>query len=149
MILDSTNLLSNQQSLALAAGSYNSTNVIDLSTNRDVGAGEELSLFAQVVTGFTGGTSLQMALVTSAAPSLSTPTTLFQTAAIPLASLQVSGFQIYRGYVPINPSGLPLRYLGLIYTLVGTFTAGTVSAGLVSDLQANVGYPEGLNVSAF
>jgi hypothetical protein len=149
MILDSTNLLSNQQSLALAAGTYNSANVIDLSANRDIGAGEELSLFAQVVTGFTGGTSLQMALVTSAAPGLTTPTTLFQTAAIPLASLQNPGFQIFRGYVPINPSGLPLRYLGLIYTLVGTFTAGTVSAGLVYDLQANIGYPEGLNVSAF
>lgn len=137
MILDKQNTLSEAQ--AITATAY-STHTIDLgapgtipwlggTVKRDAGGGFPVGVMAQVVTTFSGGTSVQAQLVESANANLSSHTVLNQTDAIPVASL-VAGYQFPLGTIP---PGASKRYLGIRYVVVGTPTTGAVTAGLVMD----------------
>lgn len=126
----------------------NSTNVIDLRNGTapslvDEGiSGPELWLVVQVGQAFNTLTSLTIALVSSAATALTTPTTHFSQS-VALAAL-TAGSTAVRVQVP---SGDYLRYLGLIYTVVGSNpTLGTVNAFLTLDPQRNVIYPSSYTV---
>lgn len=144
MILDKQNLLSDAQSLAVAAGSHLSTNTIDLGASgtspilgqlaaRDVGQGEPLDLLVQVVTTATGGTSVQAQVVQADDAALSSNLeVLAESGVIPTAQL-VAGYQFKVAFVPI---GVTKRYLGVRYVTVGTHTAGAVTAGIVADRQS-------------
>ena len=146
MIMDRQLLLSNAQAITATAVS---TNTIDLATARDVGIGDNLELFIKVTTALAGGTSVQFAFITSANADLSSATVIVQTPAIPAASL-VAGSEWLRIQVPaLSQSAAVQRYIGVSYTVVGTFTAGTVTAGLVLDREGAAHYPSGLNVGGF
>lgn len=119
-----------------------STDVIDLSVSRDIGIGTELDVWAQVVTAFTGGTSLSVQVQTATDVAFTSPVTLAQGPIVALASL-VAGAEIGRISVP---SGV-LRALRLNFVVVGTMTAGTVVAGLVLDRQANTPYARGYTIA--
>lgn len=148
MLLDSTNLFSNQQAVTSTA---NSTNVIDLSQARDIGPGHDINFFIAVTQDATaaGSATVQFALVTADTADLATnPVVLMQTDAIGKAAL-TAGTQILRGAVPASRTA-GKRYLGVTYTVAtGPLTAGKFTAGLAFDLQANTGYPSGLNISGF
>lgn len=144
MLLDKQNMFSEAQ--AITTGSANSTNTIDLGVAgspiiggtaiQDPGRGQEIQVFAQVVTAFTSGGSgtLTVKLVQSAAAGLTSPTILAQTDAIPVATL-AAGYQFRLSGIP---AGVTQRYLGLIYTVAtADMTAGAVTAGLVLDRQTN------------
>lgn len=146
MYLDLQTLFSDNQTLAFAAGSANSTNVIDLGTVGtiplggspiyDIGRGEPVEVIVQITADVTsaGSATVQFKLVSSAAADLSTPTVHYDSGAIAKATL-VAGY-----YVPIRviPQGVALRYLGLIYTVAtATTTAGTVTAGILLDRSSN------------
>lgn len=106
----------------------------------DIGAGDGSAipeLYWNVSTAFVGGTSLQIAI--QAAPdngsnSPGTYVTIVQTAAIPTANLTLntSGqFQIPE----ISPDmafgeAMP-RFYRVLYTVVGTYSAGAISANIV------------------
>lgn len=102
----------------------------------DIGAGDGEAVPAVIVnigTTLVGGTSLQISL--KAAPALAnntegTYTTLLTTAAIPTASL-VAGEQITLPIPQRIPGEALPRFYKLTYTIVGTYTGGTVSAGIV------------------
>lgn len=136
MVLDKQNTLSAAQAITATA---NSTNTIDLGApgtvpgggtmKRDAGGGYPVGVLAQVVTTFSGGTSVQAQLVESDSANLSSPSVLNETAAIPVASL-VAGYKFPLGTIP---PGASKRYIGLRYVVVGTPTAGAVTAGLVMD----------------
>lgn len=113
-----------------------STDVIDLTQSRDIGIGTELDIWAQVVTPFTGGTSLQVEVQTATDVAFTTPVVLASGPTVALANL-VAGADIARMALPTGV----LRALRLRFVVVGTMTAGTVVAGLVLDRQANVPYP--------
>ena len=151
MILDLQNLCSDAQAVTATAVS---TNAIDLwgaaaiatvpgpagttgvtsSVINDVGRGETIEAFCQVGTAnFTGGTSMQAQLITSAAAALTGPTVLSETAVIALAAL-VAGYQFRFGTIP---QGVAQRYLGFNYIVVGTMATGTITAGFVLDRQTN------------
>ncbi|WP_448953068.1 Bbp16 family capsid cement protein [Labrys neptuniae] len=148
MFMDQQLVMSDKQTLT--TGTVVSTNTIDLSQARDLGIGDQdLELIIQVNTALTGGTSVQFAYVTSANADLSSPNVIVQTPAIAAASL-TAGTEWLRVQIPaLSLASQMQRYIGVQYTIVGTFGAGTVSAFIVMDRQGIVYYPSGLNVGGF
>lgn len=127
-----------------------STNVLDMLTGRDVGVDSALGIHCQVLVALTGGTSLQVDFeVCDTAGGTYLP--LLFSPVIPAAQL-IAGEAIFRVAVPVNQvlnatAGIlkaPGRYLRLTYTVVGTFTAGTVFAYMspAPDRQTYYSYPE-------
>ena len=136
MILDKQNLFSDDQAVTVTA---DSTNVIDLGI-AGMGKGEPVRLLAQVTETFDGGTSLQASLVTSDSSTFSGATTLVETAAIAEASLR-AGYEFgLGGFMPEEIK----RYNKLVYTVVGTMTAGTITAGFLLDKQNWAAVPDGI-----
>jgi hypothetical protein len=135
MILDQQSLFSDAQAITASA---NSSNVIDTlpggqNTKSGIGDGQDISLFAQVGTAFATLTSLNVQLVSADDSALSVnPIVHYDSGAIPVASLtakaRVVGLDL--------PYGKYRRYVGLKYVVTGTnASAGTITAGLVEDLQ--------------
>lgn len=97
-----------------------------------------------IPTAFVGGTSLNVAF--QGAPDLGTPTyqpgtwvTLVETGAILTANLTLGQILARFDFPPAFPANLNPRFLSLLFTPVGTFTAGAVGAvvTMVRDDQAN------------
>jgi len=135
MILDQQSLFSDAQAITASA---NSSNVIDTlpggqNTKSGIGDGQDISLFAQVGTAFATLTSLNVQLVSADDSTLTTNAIVhYDSGAIPVASLvakaRVVGLDL--------PYGKNRRYVGLKYVVTGTnASAGTITAGLVEDLQ--------------
>lgn len=150
MITDSQNTLSASQAVTATAVS---TNTIDLSQLRDVGVGKDVYIYVnvEVAAAAAGAATVNFQLISSASASLSSPTVLVQTDAIPKASLPV-GQQIVLQVPEAILNDIGQRYLGLQYTVgTGPLTAGTFSAGVTLD-TALVGrnkkliYPSGFAV---
>jgi len=130
MITDAQLRLSNAQAVA-GTGALNSTNVIDLlSANRNLGRGQPMRLVLTVDTTLVGGTQFQAQYVQSANADLSAPDVLVTG---PTSVTPVAGTKILDIALPDNTK----RYVGVIYGRTGTYTAGAVSAHLVSDSDAN------------
>ena len=142
MIFDMQSLFSDAQAITTTAAS---TNVIDLGATgtpiggnsalkRDLGAGGPVPLRIQVNKTFVGLTSLKVTVQTSDTEDFSSGVeTVSETAAIPVADL-LAGYVFPPQYVP---NGADKRYLRLNYTVVGTATAGEITAGLVCGNQTN------------
>lgn len=148
MLLDKQTLLSDSQDLAQAAGTYLSTNSIDLgaagtmpngfqsrgTAPHDIGRSPyPPHILVQVDETFTSGgaATLQVKLITDDAAALGSPTIIHSTEAIALATL-VAGYQ-FRIALPV---GIAERYLGVQYVIAtATTTAGKVTAALVVDAQ--------------
>lgn len=141
-------------------GTQQSTNVLDLLNARDLGIGDDpsLELLIQIMTTFTGGTSLQVQLQGapdngSGAPG--TYVTMLDSGAIVEASL-VAGRYILATTVPRvllpTPTGvssamaLP-RFLRLQYITVGTHGAGALGAFIVLDREDQISYPPGIIIA--
>lgn len=177
MILDAQlmfSLPSTPQDLAQVAGTYASTNIIDWglidgipveaanNNSRDMGIGDNpaLKLLVQVTEAFAGGTSLQVSFQGSVSDANGDPaawTTWYSSAAILTASL-TAGARVLRIDVPRPPAGVAIpRFVRLLYTIVGTMTAGEVVAGIVLDRDDQAyfstnsdvlgGYPAGITVA--
>lgn len=177
MILDALLQFDSAVSLAIAAGTQASTNVIDLgiasgipsSANgggaRDMGIGDDpaLKFVVQVATTFTSGgagtlsISLQGA-VDNGAGAPAAFSTWWTSPVYALATLN-AGSRLFDMDMPRPPDGIAIpRYLRLLYTVAtATMTAGAVSAYLVLDRDDQMyngtdnsilgGYPAGLNVA--
>lgn len=146
MMIDKENLLSDSQDLAQVAGTYASTNAIDLGAagtvpagfqargapGHDLGRSPMMEILIQVDETFVGtGATVQVDIISSASANLGTPTVLASSAAIAKATL-IAGYQ-FRLSVP---QGITQRYLGVQYTIaVATTTAGKVTTALVLDKQ--------------
>ena len=133
MVIDAFTQLANAQAFTATAVS---TNTYDLGVARDIGPGEELEVAITVDATFTGGTSVNFQYITSAAPSLSSPTVLIETGAMAASELTAGRFPIVirvpRALIKAMPVGQ--RYIGLQYTVVGVFTTGAVTANLMLDV---------------
>jgi hypothetical protein len=130
MITDKLLRVSTDQALTTTAVS---TDTIDLSIARDMGEGHPLYMNFAVTAALTGGTSVKFEVITSANADLSSGTVIGSTDAIVTASL-VAG---YNTAVRVNPqiASKGARYLGARYTISGTYSAGTVTADVVTDIQ--------------
>lgn len=137
MFLDKENLFSEDQDIGVAAtadAATASTNIIDL--GNDDAAVQALNekggqLLVQVTETFAGGTSMKVTLQSDDDEAFGSPTTVVESAAVVTASL-VQGYQYKLALPPINE-----QYLRLVYTVVGTMSAGMVMAGIVLDKQTN------------
>lgn len=139
MIFDDTLIFSRAQAVTVTAPS---TNTIDVGVNgtpyggsalvRDIGGGAEVPLDVQVVTTFVGGTSLQVVYQVADDTGFSTNLqNVILTGAIPVAEL-VAGYQFALNEIPYRSRR---RYHRLNYVAVGTFSAGAVTAGIVTAVQ--------------
>jgi len=176
MILDALLQFDNAVSLAIAAGTQASTNVIDLGVTsgiptsasgggaRDIGIGDDpaLKLLVQVTTTFTSGGAgtLSLALqgaIDNGAGAPAAFSTWWSSPAYALATLN-AGSRLYDTDMPRPPDGIAIpRFLRLLYTVgAATMTAGNVSAYIVLDRDDQIyqstdnsvmgGYPAGINV---
>jgi hypothetical protein len=142
MITDAFLRLSDGQALTTTAVS---TNTVDLGVARDIGAGDDLYVYFTIPVALAGGTSVTFQVITSASANLATPTIVGSTNAVATASL-VAG---YKTAVRINPSVFAngQRYLGAQYTIVGTYTSGTVTCDIVDDIADFKTYASGFSVT--
>lgn len=128
MITDAQLRLSQAQAVA-GTGTLVSTNNVDLlSANRNIGRGQDMRLAVTIDTTMTGGTSLQPQLIESANSDMSSPNVIGSGPVVPVANL-TAGSKIWDTALPDNTR----RYYAIQYVRVGTFTAGAVSAHIVSD----------------
>jgi hypothetical protein len=145
MLMDKQNTMSDDQDLAIAAGSVLSDFSIDLGASAtdslgntvisDIGRGSPVDLLVQVTETFVGANgTLKAELVMADNAALTSNLVVLQdSGAIPVASL-IAGYQ-FRLRIP---AGISKRYLGLRYTVaVTTQTAGKVTATLLLDRQTN------------
>lgn len=144
MILDKSNEFSDSQAITASALS---TNVIDLNPSgknpvQDIGAGEPIWLVVQVDKAATaaGAATVAITLESSAAPGMSSPTVHYNSGPKALANI-TAGAELVRVRLP---GGDYKRYLGIRYTVdTGPLTAGSFSAFIVKDAQANRAYASG------
>lgn len=129
MILDQLLYFSDNQAV-LADGI---SNVIDRGSTAPVlanfspGFAGDLFLVVQTGAAFTGATALEVKLASDSTADLATsPTTHASTGAIPVANL---GANKVVAVLPVPPGDYE-RYVGLIYDITGTGTAGTIRAFL-------------------
>jgi hypothetical protein len=123
-----------------------STNTVDLGVARDIGAGNDVYLRAQVGTTFTGLTSLDLeAIVADDAALTTNVTSIGAIKGIPVASLAAGA----RFALDISPQlrSNGRRYLGARYTPAGTGTAGTLFADFGLEAQdSGKGYASGFSI---
>lgn len=162
------------RNLAQVAGTYPSGNVLDLHSStmipvlanlqgaRDMGIGDKpaLKMLVQVATAFLGGTSLQVALQGATDDGTGAPSTFnswWLSPVYALAGLN-AGSRLYNMDMPRPPDGIAVpRFLRMAYITLGTFTAGTIVAGIVLDRDDQMyqgtdnsilgGYPAGINIA--
>lgn len=176
MILDALLQFDNAASLAIAAGTQPSTNVIDFGgpaipalTNgqgaRDMGIGDDpsLKLLVQVATTFTsGGAGTLSVAIQGATDNGSGAPNAFSTwwvsPAYALATLN-AGSRLLDIDFPRPPDGIAIpRFVRLLYTVgAATMTAGAVSSYIVldridqpyqgTDNSVLGGYPAGINIA--
>lgn len=160
MITDALLLTENSRTDVRAASTYVSGNTIDLSVNRDIGAGEPVKALWNVEVAYAGGTSIQFQQILSANANLSSAVVIDNGPVVPLANL-VAGAMVAR-FVPellAGPAGVTapatgaggigsvgLRYYGTQEVSVGTFSAGQHSCRLVLDVTDMKHHASGFTV---
>lgn len=135
MILDALTLLSDNQDITGSAAAIVSTNTLDLSVLRDIGASEE-----PVVVAFTAlplgpaGATLNIAIQTSLDN-------------VTWTTVEESSPQLISNYTPATLFGfrsdLPVgiqRYIRIVYTASAALTAGSVTACIGADYPTNRTY---------
>lgn len=131
MITDNLLRVSSDQAVTVTAVS---TNTVDLSVARDIGEGKGLYMNFALTAAMAGGTSTNFEVIIADNAALSTNVVVVgASGAIATADLTLAE----NIAVSINPqvASLGKRYLGARYTVVGTNTAGTVTADVVEGIQ--------------
>ena len=120
-----------------------------VNTGRDLGGGERMWLVVDWVTAPTGGTSIDMQLITSASSALSAPIVMYDFGVVTTANL--TGPTAY-GKSVRQVGALPrsvayLQWLGLQAVTVGTFSGGAYCAFITKDVDSVVlGYSSGYGI---
>ena len=141
MHLDAQNMFSDAQAVTTTAVSTNFLNLGDTyqpalspaKVVRDIGGANDVPLLVQVVTNFTGLTSIEVQVQTDDNSAFSTPRLAARSGAIELARLK-AGFKFP---IPVIPMGTDERYIRLRYVVTGTGTAGAITAGITAGIQTN------------
>lgn len=129
MYVDAQNLYSSDQAITATAAS---TNVID-HLDADHQVMDSVELVAVVTEAFSGGTSVQFALQSDTADTFGSAATIIESPAIAVASL-TAGYQVRLGKLPHN---IGERYTRMYYTVVGTPSAGKITAFLTPVRDSN------------
>ncbi len=128
MLLDLESIFSNSQTIT---SSTESENVVKMASTQhnltEVSFGVPVPLLIQVEEAFAGCSSVQVEVQTSATEDFSSAVTLVKTDTIAVGDL-VSGYKFPINYIPKGNLG----YMRLYYTVSGTASAGTITAGVVA-----------------
>lgn len=176
MILDNYASFSVAQNLAQVAGTYDSSNIIDLGGPalpvlangqgaRDMGIGDDpaLKIMCEVITSFTSGGAgtLSVTLQGATDNGAGAPaafSTWWVSPVYALATLN-QGSRLFNMDMPRPPDGIAIpRFLKMVYTIAGaTMTAGQISSFIVLDRDDQPysgtdnsilgGYPAGINIA--
>jgi hypothetical protein len=134
MIIDAQARFFNAQAVTSAAVISNIYDTLSSNTPaRNIGRGQPLRLVATIDTTFAGGTALTLTYEQSANPDGSSSTVL-STGAV--GATPAAGTKAWDVHVPQNTQ----RYVFVRATPTGTYTAGALSAELVSDTDGNPYY---------
>jgi len=138
MILDLQLLMSSDQDISQVAGTYYSTNSIDVgATPRPIGPGEVVKVYFQMTETLVGATAtLAVALIESSdeGPPSADIVVLATTPALAVGVWAAGYAGVFN--VPIATVGQ--RYLSMRYVIAtATTTAGTISAGILVDEQTS------------
>jgi hypothetical protein len=136
--LTTTNLAGGAALTTLSAATAAFSDVIDLSTSRDISTSHvpAFVVFSVAPTSGTGGATINIAIQTSA--DNSTWVTLEETAAQPIANITAGEPFAFRGWLNAGV----LRYLRFAYTASAVLTAGSVTASLGADWPRTKAYPK-------
>jgi len=143
MILDSHLLLSDAQQVTSTGPS---TNVIDLSSDRNIGMGEPLAVLLTIDVApddSDGNETYTAALQSDSDGAFGTAVTLYSFS-IPAGTPAGTMYAL-----PVPPDDRTSRYLRLLYTLGGTSPSMTVTAALMpqSMIDKRAIYPSGFSIS--
>lgn len=141
MHLDEQALFSDNQAITVTAASTNFINLgtaatapgAPAATSQDFGGSGEIPVLIQVTEAFAGGTSIQVDMEVDDNSGFSSPKVVGSSPVIAVADL-VAG---KRFGIPVLPQEVDQQYLRLNYTVVGTMTAGTITAGITAGNQSN------------
>ena len=141
MLLDNQALFSDQQAITASAVS---TNIINLGApgtppaapapvHQDIGGSNKIPVLIQVTEDFAGGTSLQVNVEMDDDREFGSAKVIAASPVIALAALKAGKV------IPITviPQGADQPYMRLNYTVVGTHTAGKITAGVSAGNQTN------------
>lgn len=131
MITDQLLRVSTNQAVTTTAVS---TDTIDLSQARDIGEGQDLFMNFALTAAFAGGTSTNFEVIIADNAALSSNVVVVGAS----GALATAGLTLGANIaVRINPiiGSTGKRYMGARYTVVGTNSAGTVTADIVMDIQ--------------
>ncbi|WP_334469133.1 Bbp16 family capsid cement protein [Arsenophonus sp. PmNCSU2021_1] len=135
MILDKETLFSLEQAVTTTGEGTNTLNLAPISGDfRDIGLGEPLELFVQVIeqANAAGNATVQFILQTAKKSDFSDAKSLFESVALPVADLKAG-----KRIVNKVPSG-SLKYLRLRYVVTeGPLTAGKFTAGINLTVDAH------------
>lgn len=121
------------QSIFATNATVVSANTVDLGVARDMFEGRSLFANVELTAAVTGGTSVEIQIITSAAANLGTPTVIGTSGAIPVASLTLGKRIAIQGNPQLGSTGQ--RYLGLQYVNVGANTTGAAYADFGPSIQ--------------
>ena len=133
MYIDSNLEICTSQDLGSASGeTVLSENSVDLGAAKNVAKGKQLYVVVTVEEAFAGGTSVDIQVVTDSTADLATSVAIGSASgAITTANLTLSREPIV---IPIgNALDVSDQYIGIQFVVVGTMTAGIVSAHIGFD----------------
>ena len=152
MWIDERSEFADAEALATAAGTNLVGDVMDLTTNRDIGQGHPMYLVIQVTAAAAGGTAYQFVLASDSAAAIATDGTETRH----WASDVFTDAQLTAGFT--LTFALPMgdtargedtagyeRYLGILAIGTGTHTAGSINAFLTPDPYGWTTYPDANN----
>lgn len=149
MIIDGELVFSSAQALT-STGTTASTNVIDLTTARDLEPSDPpLEIYVAIDTVFTSGGAGTLQVLVQGSTDNSTWTTMAGSVAHAVADLTPVGRVLLAMSLP-GPSGAQAnpRYIRLAYVIAtAAMTAGAVDAYMVVDRPKHRYYPAGINIS--
>jgi len=143
MYIDAQHLFSNSQALTATA---NSTNLIDLGGDHNVGIGEPMAVVISVEVALDDSDADETYVFTVQTDDNSS----FSSAATIATKTATRGDAAGTKYVlPIPADTSAEQYLRVVYTLGGTSPSGTVSAFLIPQSMINnyVSYADGFTIS--
>jgi len=144
MIIDAQNEFSSAQAITAAA---NSTNIVDLGQNRDIGTGQSLYIVVGITTTMTDSGSdstITVALEGDSTTSF-TPDGTQNLFVIPAVSTAGTIF-----IARLDPGSAPLqfRFIRLLYTPAnGNLSAGAFDGHIVHDIQRYTAYADNITIS--
>ncbi len=152
MWLDERSEFADAVALTLAAGTNLVGDVMDLSSNRDIGQGHPIYLVIQVTTAMAGGTAFQFILASDSGAAIATTgaeTRHWASDVFTDAQLTAGfsfGFALPFGDTARGEgvSGYE-RFLGILAVGTGTHTAGAINAFLTPDPHGWTSYPDATN----